>query len=117
MPTVVIVGAGISGLALAFRLQQLRPGIDITVLEQRERPGGTVRTERRDGFAVELGPNGFLDSKPSTLALSRELGLSEQLLASSESSGKNRYLFLDGKLQFLPNSYASFLCSPLLSWR
>jgi protoporphyrinogen/coproporphyrinogen III oxidase len=117
MPKVVIVGAGISGLALAFRLHQLCRGIDITVLDQRDRPGGTVWTERRDGFAVEIGPNGFLDSKPSTLALARDVGLGEQLLGASESSGKNRYLFLGGKLRRLPNSFASFLCSPVLSWR
>ena len=65
MPKVVIVGAGISGLALAFRLQQLARDIDLTILEQRNRPGGTIWTEHRDGFVVEIGPNGFLDTKPS----------------------------------------------------
>src|SRR5437868_10142269 len=117
MPKVVIVGAGISGLALAFRLQQLARDIDLTILEQRNRPGGTIWTEHRDGFVVEIGPNGFLDTKPSTLALSQDLGLGEQLRAASESSGQNRYLFLDGKLQAPPNTLASILRSPLLSWR
>jgi oxygen-dependent protoporphyrinogen oxidase len=117
MPKVVIVGAGISGLALAFRLQQLAPDAELIVLEARGRPGGTVWTERRDGFAVEIGPNGFLDTKPSTLALSRDVGLGQQICAASESSVKNRYIFVDGKLQALPNSIGSFLCSPLLSWR
>jgi oxygen-dependent protoporphyrinogen oxidase len=117
MPHVVIVGAGISGLALAYRLQQARPDCDITVLEQRPRLGGTVWTERHDGFQVEYGPNGFLDTKPSTLALCRELGLAEQLLPASESAAHNRYLFLDGKLRKLPGGLASFLATGLLSWR
>ncbi len=117
MPKVVIIGAGISGLSLAFRLQQKLPNAKITVLEQLERPGGTIWTERRDGFRIELGPNGFLDNRPSTYALCRELGLSDRLVPASESAGRNRYLFLDGRLQLLPNSLRTFLGSPLLSWR
>ena len=62
----------ISGLSLAYRLNQLLPSVEIIVLEQRDRPGGTMWTERRDGFQVEIGPNGFLDNKSSTLALCRE---------------------------------------------
>jgi oxygen-dependent protoporphyrinogen oxidase len=117
MPRILIVGAGISGLALAFRLEQLCPQAEVTVLEQRTRPGGTIWTERRDGFQFEIGPNGFLDNKPTTLALSRDIKLGDDLITASEAAGKNRYLFLDGKLHLLPNSLISFLGSDLLSWR
>jgi oxygen-dependent protoporphyrinogen oxidase len=116
MPKVVIVGAGISGLALAYRLQQANSSLDITVLEQRDRPGGTVWTERRDGFQIEIGPNGFLDNKPSTITLCRDLGLGEQLVPASESAGLNRYLFFGEKLKLLPNGLGAFLRSDLLSW-
>src|SRR5438046_1491793 len=98
MPSVVIVGAGISGLSLAYRLQQRIPDLKITVLERRDRPGGTMWTERRDGFQVEIGPNGFLDNKSSTLDLCRDLGLGDRLLAASEAAGRNRYLVLDGSV-------------------
>jgi oxygen-dependent protoporphyrinogen oxidase len=117
MPAVLIVGAGISGLALAYRLQQADPAATITLLEQRDRPGGTIWTERRDGFQVEIGPNGFLDTKPSTLALCRDLGLGDRLVTASAASARNRYLFLDGRLQRLPTGLVSFLTTPLLSWR
>jgi oxygen-dependent protoporphyrinogen oxidase len=116
MPTVVIVGAGISGLTIAFRLHQADPQLEIVVLEQRARPGGTVWTERPDGYQVEIGPNGFLDNNPATLRLCRDLGLAERLVPASEGAGRNRYLFLNGALRRLPNSLASFLTSPLLSW-
>src|SRR5438128_2278274 len=109
MPRVVIVGAGISGLSVAYRLRQLLPAADITILEQRERPGGTIWTERHDGFQVEIGPNGFLDTKPATLNLCRDLGLDKRLLPASEGASKNRYLFLDGKLKPLPGGLLSFL--------
>jgi oxygen-dependent protoporphyrinogen oxidase len=116
MSTVVIVGAGISGLAIAYRLHQADPALVIVVLEERARPGGTVWTERQDGYQVEIGPNGFLDNNPSTLTLCRDLGLAEQLLPASEGAMRNRYLFWKGSLRPLPNSLGSFLASPLLSW-
>jgi protoporphyrinogen/coproporphyrinogen III oxidase len=117
MPRAVIVGAGISGLTLAYRIQQRVPEAEVIVLEERPRLGGTIGTERRDGFQVEIGPNGFLDNKPFALALCRELGLGERLLSASEAARQNRYLFLDGRLHLLPNSLASFLTSDVLSWR
>jgi oxygen-dependent protoporphyrinogen oxidase len=118
MARVVIVGAGISGLSLAYRLTQLTPAAEVLVLEQGDRPGGTVWTEHRAGFTIELGPNAFIETKPSTLRLCNEIGLGGELLPASETSGKNRYLFLDEKLHLLPkNSLTSILRSPLLTWR
>lgn len=115
MPKVVIVGAGISGLALALQLD--RRGWDVTVLERQTRPGGTMWTEYRDGFRVELGPNGFLDQQPATLRLCQELGLDNELISASESSRRNRYLYQGGRLRPLPHSLKTFLQTDLLSWK
>jgi oxygen-dependent protoporphyrinogen oxidase len=117
MTRVVIVGAGISGLAAAYRLQRLTPEVEITVLEQRDRVGGNAWTDRRDGFQVETGPNGFLDTKPSTIELCRDLGIAERLIPASEGSARNRYLLLDGRLRLLPASPLGLLAGNLLSWR
>jgi protoporphyrinogen/coproporphyrinogen III oxidase len=117
MARVVIVGAGISGLALAYRLQQKAPHASIAVLEQDARAGGKIWTERHDGFQVECGPNGFLDNKPTTLALCRDVGLGERLIPASEGSSKNRYLFHNNRLRMLPSGLFSFLFNDLLSWR
>jgi oxygen-dependent protoporphyrinogen oxidase len=114
---IVIVGGGISGLAAAYRLEQALPEAEVTVLEQGGRPGGAVHTERHDGFLLETGPNGFLDNKPATLALCRDLGLGDRLMPASEAAGKNRYLFLGGRLRPLPGGFGAFLTSDLLSWR
>lgn len=116
MPRIVIVGAGISGLTLAYRLQERLPGHEIVVLEANPRPGGTIDTLPRDGFLVEAGPNGFPDNNPSTLDLARQLGLESSLLPASEAAARNRYVLLDGHLRLLPNSFASFLGTDLLSW-
>lgn len=117
MSDIVIIGAGISGLALAYRLQQRLPDARITVLERAERPGGKIWTHREAGFQVEAGPNGFLDSKPSTLTLCRDLGLEPQLISASPGASKNRYLFVEGQLRALPDGPLAFLRSDLLSWR
>ena len=94
MPRVVIIGAGISGLSIAYRLHRLAPAVDVTVLESANRVGGCVRTDRLNGFTVECGPNGFLDSKPSTVELARELGLGDRMVPASDAAARNRYLFL-----------------------
>lgn len=117
MPTVLIVGAGVSGLSVAYRLQQRLPQAEVVVVDARDRPGGTAWTVREDGFTVEIGPNGFLDTKPTTVELCRDLELGERLVAASEAAGKNRYLLLDGKLQALPGSPAAVLSTNLLTWR
>jgi oxygen-dependent protoporphyrinogen oxidase len=117
MPRVVIIGAGISGLALAYRLEQRQPTLDVQVLEQQTRLGGTIHTLYRDGFQVEAGPNGFLDNKPSTRQLCEDLGIGELLLPARETAQRNRYLFFAGRLHRLPSSLLTFLTSPLLSFR
>jgi protoporphyrinogen/coproporphyrinogen III oxidase len=117
MSKVIVVGAGISGLSVAYRLLRALPEAEVTVLEQHDRPGGTVWTQRESGFQVETGPNGFLDTKPTTLSLCRDLGLGERLIPASDAASKNRYLFLGDKLRPLPGGLASFLGSDLLSWR
>ncbi len=116
-PRIVIVGAGVSGLALGYRLQQRLPNAAITILEQAARPGGAAWTLRDAGFQVEMGPNGFLDTKPTTLTLCREIGLGTRLIEASEAAGKNRYLFLGDRLRPLPGGLRAFLRSDLLSWR
>jgi oxygen-dependent protoporphyrinogen oxidase len=116
-PRIVIVGAGISGLSVAYRLQQVLPNSFITIVEQAARPGGTAWTLREAGFQVEIGPNGFLDTKPTTLNLARDIRLAPQLIPASAAAAKNRYLFLGDKLKPLPAGFGSFLRTDLLSWR
>ncbi len=115
MTRIVIIGGGISGLSAAYRIRQARPNASITLLEAATRVGGKIQTDHREGFTLEAGPNGFLDGKPSTIQLCRDLGLSDKLLVASEGSRKNRYLFLHGELQRLPGDPFGLLRTPLLS--
>lgn len=117
MSRIAIIGGGISGLSLAYRLQQRLPASEIQVFERGHQVGGTIATIARDGFRVETGPNGFLDSNPAALDLCRDLGIDRDLITASDAARKNRFLLLDGKLRRLPSGLLSFLASPVLGWR
>ncbi len=115
---VVIIGGGISGLATAYfilnKAMEAEKEIDLYLLEKDSRPGGKFIARREQGYTVEGGPNGFLDSKPWTMDLVRSLGLENALLPSSESARK-RFIFSRGNLVRLPESIPSFIKSPLIS--
>ena len=115
---IVVAGGGISGLAAAYHISRIakekRPGTEVVLLEKEERPGGKIRSEQADGFLFEWGPNGFLDSKPDTLALTRELGIEDRLLPSSDEARK-RYIYARSRLYRLPESPQAFFTSGLLS--
>jgi oxygen-dependent protoporphyrinogen oxidase len=117
MPHVIVVGGGLTGLTVAYRLRRADPAVSVTVLEARDRPGGNVGTELHDGFRVETGPNGFLDRTPAVPQLCHDLGLGSRLVAASEGARKNRYLFLRGRLHKLPRGPLGLLATPLLSLR
>lgn len=117
MPKIIIIGGGISGLATAFRIREQLPNALLNVLESSSKPGGQVGTIDRDGFRVERGPNGLFDAKPNGIDLCRAVGLGNELIAGSESSRKNRFLFVKDKIQAMPRSPLGILTTPTLSIR
>jgi oxygen-dependent protoporphyrinogen oxidase len=108
---VVIVGGGISGLALAHGLGSR--GTGVTLLEESPRLGGTIQTYSRDGFITEAGPNSFVDREPTLRALAASLGIAERIRAA-DPSAKRRYLYTRGKLRAVPASPPAFLKSDVL---
>ncbi|HEY0812695.1 MAG TPA: protoporphyrinogen oxidase [Pseudonocardia sp.] len=78
---VAVVGAGIAGLATAHRLRVLLgPDAVITVLEQRDRIGGVLRTVDLAGVPYDVGAEAFLARRPEVPALLDELGLADRLV-------------------------------------
>ena len=120
MKRVVVIGSGISGLTTALHLKdrsdKVDGGLEVVVLEGRERPGGNIRTDRVDGLTMEWGPNGYLDNVPTTPALVRRLGLEADLQPADENAAR-RFLYRGGRLHELPTGALSFLTCPVLSVR
>lgn len=115
MSSVAIIGGGISGLAIGFEL--LERGLsrdELVLLEAEERPGGNIRTDDTEGFRIEWGPNGFLDSSPPTLDLVRRLGIEDRILPSRETSAI-RFIYRGGRLHEVPTGPAGMLGTGLLS--
>lgn len=109
--SIAIIGAGISGLALAWGLRSR--GRDVVLLEATPRLGGNIETRERDGFLIEAGPNSFLDKEPATRELAAALGL-EGRIRPGEASAKRRYLYTRGRLRLVPSSPPAFLRSDVL---
>jgi oxygen-dependent protoporphyrinogen oxidase len=107
---VLIIGAGISGLAASFRLK--RSGLDVAVLEASSRVGGAIETHSEGGWCFELGPNTVLESDPSVAELIAEAGLAGEKITAA-SSARRRYLYKDGRLHPLPAGPGGFLRTPL----
>lgn len=78
-PTVAVVGAGMAGLAAAWRLT--RAGAEVVVLDRDERVGGRVRTWEDRGFTCEAGAGFLTNFYDHTLQLVRDLGLEPELRA------------------------------------
>lgn len=117
VPTFVVLGGGMSGLAAARVLAGLesasqpdgpapgRPGgpARVVLLEQSERLGGKVRTGQLDGLDVELGPDQFLRRDPSAENLCCLLGLGDEIVTPATSSAA---VFSRGEMRPLPPALA-----------
>ncbi|HEX9023899.1 MAG TPA: protoporphyrinogen oxidase [Geobacteraceae bacterium] len=119
MTKAIVVGGGISGLATAYMLRERARlsgvELELTLLEKEPRVGGKIWSIKDEGYLCEWGPNGFLDSKPQTLDLCKQLGASNLLLRSNDNARK-RFIYADGILHQLPENGPAFLKSKLLSW-
>jgi len=122
-----VVGGGIAGLAAAHRAAELArergDALTLTLIEAADRLGGTIQTERRDGFLVECGPDSFLSEKPWALALCRRIGVEDRLVRTDDRH-RRTYVAWRGRLHPLPDGFqllaptrlGPFLSSRLFSW-
>lgn len=111
---IVVIGAGISGLMVAYLLK--RQGRRVTVLEKEFHVGGTIRTFRDDGWLVEAGPNSTLETTPLFQQVFQELGIAEQVVYANKEAS-TRYILRSGKLHSLPLDPFTFIGSRLWSWK
>jgi oxygen-dependent protoporphyrinogen oxidase len=110
-PTVGVVGAGITGLAVHHYLRER--GVDSVVFEADDQPGGVVRSETVDGLVLDFGPQRTRRT-PSIDALIGELDLRGEVI---EAADVPLYVLHDGSLRAAPLSVRRALSTDLLSLR
>jgi oxygen-dependent protoporphyrinogen oxidase len=116
-PHVVVVGGGVAGLAAAHRLvelgrEQQRP-LRLTLLEAGGRLGGSIATERTDGFVIEAGPDSFISEKPWALQLCERIGFTPRLVRTRDTD-RRTFVVHNGALHALPDGF--LLLAPTQFW-
>ncbi|HEX9178874.1 MAG TPA: protoporphyrinogen oxidase [Burkholderiales bacterium] len=109
---ILIVGAGISGLTAAWRLQSA--GRDVQVIEANPRAGGAIGSIRVEGCLIESGPNSTLETSPLIGQLIAETG-SDAGRIYANASARNRFVLRGGRLIPVPMSPPAFIRTPLFS--
>ena len=109
----LIIGAGISGLSTAHFLSKKTS--QFLLLESSSKLGGVIQSKSINDFICENGPNTVLLNNKATIELIKDLGLWDVLCYPKDESNKKRFVFDDGNLTKIPNSFLEFLSSGLIS--
>jgi len=111
---VIVIGGGISGLTTAFLLKN--NNTDVLLIEEKDTPGGNIKSIEQDGFRMETGPHSFMGSSENVWNLVHTLNCND-CVVSAASVANNRYIYRNEKLHPLPLGIKSFLKTSLLSLR
>jgi protoporphyrinogen oxidase len=91
MRRVVVVGAGLSGLAAAWYL--VRAGVSVTVVEAADRPGGLIQTQRTPEGLVETAARAF----PWSDRTAEIFAVSQVAPCFAQEESRRRYIFRNGR--------------------
>jgi len=109
MHRVAVIGAGITGLAAAYRMRELAAErefpLEVIVLDRATRAGGPLATVHRDGFTIETGADSFLTEKPQAAELARRLGLGGELIPTREEFRRTQVVH-NGRLVDIPDGFS-----------
>ncbi|HTH51208.1 MAG TPA: protoporphyrinogen oxidase [Pyrinomonadaceae bacterium] len=111
MKKVAVIGAGISGLCVAYRAQ--KAGADVTLFDASDRLGGNIHTVTNGAYTYEHGPNSLM-ANGEIFDLIDDLGLRDKVLATRPAA-KTRYILRDGQPVTLPGSIVQALTTKAFS--
>ncbi|OAY29614.1 protoporphyrinogen oxidase 2 [Manihot esculenta] len=108
---VAVVGAGVSGLAAAYKLKS--HGLKVTVFEAEGRAGGRLRSISHDGLIWEEGANTMTEGEHEVENLIDDLGIRDK--QQFPISQNKRYIVRNGKPVMIPTNPIALIMSSLLS--
>jgi oxygen-dependent protoporphyrinogen oxidase len=85
---VVVVGAGIAGLAAASAVRRERPDVEVVVLEGSEQVGGKLRLGEVGGVTVDLGAEAMLNRRPEAVELAVASGLGDRIVHPATTTAR-----------------------------
>lgn len=109
---ICIIGAGITGLTLAYYLA--KGGKKVLLLEKSSRIGGAIQTENENGFIFEKGPNTGVVGNIEIVKLFEELK-NKITVELANPTAKNRWILKGGKWRALPSGLISAVFTPLFT--
>ncbi|KAG2710573.1 hypothetical protein I3843_04G033400 [Carya illinoinensis] len=108
---VAVIGAGVSGLAAAYKLKS--HGLNVTVFEAEGRAGGKLRSVSQDGLIWDEGANTMTESEMEVRSLLDDLGLREK--QQFPISQNKRYIVRNGMPVLIPTNPIALIKSNVLS--
>lgn len=107
---VIIIGAGLTGLTMAFYLK--KAGLSVAVIEKGDRVGGVIHSHEQDGFVFESGPNTGVISHPEVAELFEELAPQCKLITANPEA-KKRLIWKGEQWHAIPSGPVSAITTPL----
>ena len=83
---IIIVGGGISGLFLAYKLRNTN--LNILLIEQNKSLGGRIQTKETDDIQYEAGAGRFNENHTKLISLINELNISDKIIPLSKHVDK-----------------------------
>lgn len=111
---IVIVGAGLTGLTLAYYLH--RAGKKVMLLEKYHRTGGVIDTLHKGEFVFEAGPNTGVINNTSLVKLFEDLNGDIEVEVPGDSA-RQRWIWKGNDWHALPSGLVSAVTTPLFSWK
>jgi len=112
---VIVVGAGISGLATAWYLA--RRGKRVQLLEKDSRPGGKIATHTQQGYTTETSASMMMNFRSEVDQFLIDSNIVDSKVLRTSNVGQNRFLIKDGELYPISMQMKGVFASPFLSWK
>lgn len=108
---VAVVGGGVTGLSVAFQLEQDSGSLDeleIDLFESSARLGGKLHSVQVDDLLMEMGAESFLSRKTAAVTLCNELGIA-QSLRGMRPENKKTFIWHSEQMHRLPEGLTGFV--------